>query len=433
VLVRNLREGLGFTLFEGQPYLWYSPVWYWCCAALPAGIPMELLAGLLSSLCVPVVYLLLRGKGATETRQVAVMAGLLMALSGPLLSFTCHNGPEAFALFLTLGALLLCRAGSRSWIALGAGLLFGVGLLARLTFVFTLPLFVPHLRDRRRALGFLSGMAVPLMVTWWRNHRIITEYPFVFTWDGLATRSADFNLFSTMVVQMHPAVQEGLRTLHELVVPWPEWIRGPQGIAWGLLLFMLCCLAGLILCRRWHLLATGAITLLYFLVLDGSMSSNFFRIYLVLFPALFIAVAVTAGRLRSRGGRVGTVAGWGLLAAVLLGGAGMLVPPEPIPLELVTPPEGMLQEERYMVNSSFYHPESLIYRYPDKRFIGMPIDPEQFEEFHRLYEGYGTVLWHDFSVQEKLASHLIGAGGFRVVGKATNAYGREYTLLRRRE
>ncbi len=27
-LVENLRRGLGFTLFEGQPYLWYNPGWH---------------------------------------------------------------------------------------------------------------------------------------------------------------------------------------------------------------------------------------------------------------------------------------------------------------------------------------------------------------------------------------------------------------------
>ena len=27
-LVQNLRDGVGFTLFDGQPYIWYQPPWY---------------------------------------------------------------------------------------------------------------------------------------------------------------------------------------------------------------------------------------------------------------------------------------------------------------------------------------------------------------------------------------------------------------------
>ena len=35
LLIDNVRSGAGFTLFDGQPYLWYSPVWYHIAAVAP--------------------------------------------------------------------------------------------------------------------------------------------------------------------------------------------------------------------------------------------------------------------------------------------------------------------------------------------------------------------------------------------------------------
>ena len=53
--------------------------------------------------------------------------------------------------------------------------------------------------------------------------------------------------------QMHPAVQEGLRRLHELIVPWPEWIRDPTGIRWGLILLFMFLKAGFIIAIFMHI------------------------------------------------------------------------------------------------------------------------------------------------------------------------------------
>jgi hypothetical protein len=431
LLVRNIREGAGFTLFDGQPYFWYSPVWYYLCAVLPRGWGMDWLAGSLSLLCVPLLYLLLLELDPQKRRSVAAAGALLMAASGPAIAFTCHYGPEAFALFLTLGALSLCSRRRGIAAAVVAGAAFGVGLAARMNFVFASPLFLPWIGRRSRWAGFLAAAAAPLALTWWRNHRIVAAHPFVFTWDGMATRSADFNPLSTLVVQLHPAVREGLRRLHEQVVPVPEWFRDPAGIAWGLLLFMLCGAVCLLACRRVHLILAGSATLGYFLMLDSSMSSNFFRIYLVLFPAFFLAVALTAGRLWKRRRRLGLWAGWGLVALMLLGGASLLRPPSGLTLELVTPPDGLLTGQAYMVNSSFYHPESLIFRYPEKRFVGMPLDPEQFEEFRTLYPGYDSILWHDFSVQDGLARYLREDPAWRLLRGGANDYGRRYVVLRK--
>jgi tetratricopeptide (TPR) repeat protein len=100
-----------------------------------------------------------------------------------------------------------------------------------------------------------------------------------------------------------------------------------------------------------------------------------------------------------------------------------------IPLEQVTPPPELLHEDRYMVNSTFFHPESLIYRYPQRQFIGLPLRPEAFEEFRREFPGYDAVLWHDFSVQDDLLAYLLGPGGYRQEREARNAHGLRYRVL----
>jgi hypothetical protein len=432
LLIQNIRAGVGFTLFDGQPYLWYSPLWYYVAAALPEWIGVQWLAGLLSALSVPAVYLLLRCPPLHAGCKIALVGGVLMAASGPVVTYTCHYGAEAPALFLAVVALLLCSATSRSPAALLAGLLFGAALVLRLNFALIALLFLPALRYPLRGAALAAGTAIPLLLTWWRNHRIISDYAYVFTWDGLATRTADFGPLSTLVCQMHPAVREGLRRLHELVVPWPEWIRGPGGISWGLLLLMVCSLACLLLCRRWHLLLTGLLALAYLLLLDRSMSSNFFRIYLPLLPVFFLAVALCAGRLWRLKSPTAPWLGWTLVGLVILAGAGMLLPPPPMPIEMVTPPPELLEGDFYMVNSSFYHPESLIYRYPGKRFIGMPLEAAEFPEFRRLYPEYEQILWHDFSVQEGLARYLRQESGYRVERQGPNAFGRLYVVLRDR-
>lgn len=421
-LVRNLREGLGFTLFADQPYLWYSPVWYRIAALAPEALGLDVLAAVFSLLAVPPVYLLLRGEGGS--RATAAAGGLLMAASGPVVAFTCHYGPEALALCLVLWAAVLALSCRSPLAAAAAGILFGLGLVLRLNFAFSVFLFLPLLRRPGRALALLGGSAVPLAATWWRNHSIIADHAWLFTWDGLATPGADFTPLSTLVVQMHPAVQEGLRRLHEIVVPAPEWLG-----SWGTLLFMLLGVVGVLLCRRADVTLTVVLTLGYFLLLDTTHSSNFFRIYLVVFPAFFLGLARASAMLRdSLRGLRGELPAWGLIALPLIGGASMLVPRPMLPLEMVTPPPDLLTADAYMVNSTFFHPESLIYRFPEKRFIGMPLDPARFEEFRRTFPQYRTVLWHDFSVQDELADYLTSSD-YRVVARAVNDRGRRYTVL----
>ena len=167
--------------------------------------------------------------------------------------------------------------------------------------------------------------------------------------------------------------------------------------------------------------------MLYFLLFDDSLSSHFFRIHLVVFPAFFIGIALTAQRLWDDGPK--RWAALALLALPILSGAPLLRPAPMVPLEAVTPPPGFLDGDRYMVNSSFYHPESLIYRYPNKQFIGLPIDPAQLGEFLGHYPDYREVLWHDFSVQPEVAEDLARRAEASRVRESVNGYGRRYRLL----
>ncbi len=244
----------------------------------------------------------------------------------------------------------------------------------------------------------------------------------------MATRSEDFDLLSTLVVQLHPAVQEGLRRLHEQTVPLPEWIASQGRPAWGLLTFMLCGFLGLLLARRASLVLCAASAVGYFLLFDHSMSSHFFRIYLVVFPAFFLALAVSVNRLRESlprwGGRIAAA----LAVLMLLAGARQLEPGPMVPLEAVTPPENLLRADSYAVNSGFYHPESLIYRFPDKRFIGLPLLPEQYDEFRRARGEDPEVLWQPFSVQDELKAAIERDPRYRRAEAARNGHGRLYLV-----
>jgi hypothetical protein len=430
-LVANIRAGRGFTLFDGQPYLWHHPAWYYLSAALPAGVGAQWLAGALSLLSVALVWRWVRAL-RPGSPWAAGAAALLAAAFGPLVSFTCHQGPEAFALALTLGALVLAAARAGVAAAAAAGALFGLAVAARAQFALNGFLFVPFLAGRRRAAAWVAGAAAPLAAAWWRNHETIASHPWVFTWDGLATRSADFTFFSTLLIQAHPAVREGLRRLHETIAPAPLWFRGPDGVAWGPLLFLLTGGACLFASRRRELALAAGTAAVALLLFDRSLSSHFYRIWLGVFPVLIAAVALAADRLRASAvgrGRVPALLAGGLVALTLASGLGELFPQPMYPLEAVTPPPELLREPAYLVNSTFYHPEAPAYRYPDRRFIGLPLDPAQVDDFLAAYPGYRAVLWHAGGVQDAVARHLVESRGYRPARRGANAFGLEYTVL----
>jgi len=429
-LLSNLRAGKGFTLFEQQPYVWYAPLWYRIAAFLPESIDAAWVAGLFSAAAVALLALWLGASEDAALRKGAPWAAFCAAGFGPLVAFTCHYGAEAFALACLLAALAVW-ARSRGWLpALGAGLLFGVAVSARLSLAFDAFLFLPVLRGPRRAAALAAGAAFPLGLHWLRNYLVLSSQDWVFLWDGLAVRTARFNPLTTFFLQGHPDLAEGLRRLHAQLVPWPEWIVDAKGVRFDLIAFMALALAATIAARRWALLLAAGTTLAYLLVGDRTHSGNFFRLYVGLFPVFCAAFGLVAARFweRPRGRWLAPA----VPAAVLLAGLRFLKPDPMYPVEMVTPPAEALPRDAYMVSCGMYQPESLMWRYPGKRFIGLPLLPADFADFHASFPGYRAVIWHAPSVQQELGGALVTDAGFVIVRDVTNEYERRYGILEER-
>ena len=165
-------------------------------------------------------------------------------------------------------------------------------------------------------------------------------------------------------------------------------------------------------------------------VLDPTGSGRYFRPYVGLFPLFFAILAGLAGRVAAKARRRPGPVLAAAAAFVVLCGAASFFPQPAVPIEMVTPPPGFLAESGYLVNSGFFHPESLIRAYPEKSFVGLPLAAAEFAEFRRAFPGYRFVLWHrDFSVQDGLAAHLAAAGLAVPRGSAVNVFGRRYEVF----
>jgi arylsulfatase A-like enzyme len=425
-LVRSMRDGF-FSLFADQPYLWYGPTWYGFAALWPEALRVEWLSAVLSSLSVVLVFFIAADafrERARATRGALVTAGLT-ALCGPVIAYTCHPGPESLSLLLALVAVLLCSRSGAVWLAAAAGFAAGLAVVLRTPFAFLFPMVLPQLAVPSRLSAFAVGGSLPLLATGLRNHAIIRAHPFVFTWDGLATPSDGFGWLSTLVPQLHPDIATALRRLHERTMPDPEWIWRGDEPAWGLLTIVVGGVIALGVSRRWIWIFSVGVALGWFAMFDETLTSNFFRIHLPLLIVYFLAV----GWLAAGGGGTGRV-GLALAVAMLVGGIGLYRSPGMPALEAVTPPENLLREDAYMVNSGYFHPAGLVYRFPDKRFIGMPLDPKRFDAFRAAFPQYRSILWHGFSVQTELGAHLKASGRFPVAERARNAAGHRYAVLR---
>jgi len=293
-----------------------------------------------------------------------------------------------------------------------------------MNFAFNLLLFAPVLRRGRRAASLAAGLAIPAGLTFWRNYRTLRDYEYVFSWDGLATRSDDYGMFSTLVVQAQPTVQRAAERFYETVMPTPEWMD-----RWDLLLFMGIGVVCVLLSRRIPVILAGGGMLAFFLVFDHTHSSHFFRVNVPLVPVFLMAIAMVVGRAVRSGRRIASAGAWALVGLTLLAGAGHLTPQDMYRLDEVTPPPGLLTEDAYMVTGGFYQPESLVYRYPETDFVGMPLDPQEFERFRKEYREYRAILIHDVSIQGGLARRLLGSGRYEVVRAATNRFGHWYLVL----
>jgi len=432
-LIDNIRSGAGFTLFDGQPYIWYNSIWYHLAAAFGPADKAAWLSAALAMLSLIVFFLfLLRSE---RSFVPALAGGLLLAAYGPLITFTGGYGSESLALLLVLLACLLATCRQSRTAVVAAGILFGMALLSRINFLFTVFLLLPLLTGRRSRILFLLAASLVIMSGWLHNQAVIGSHPYLFTWDGMATRSRDYTLFSTLVPQLHATVAAATRTLYEQVAPLPFdfFSRGPA--AWGNVVFLLLGTGCVLATARIGLIAATLAPLVWFGLCDTTLSTNFFRHYLAIFPPLFIGIAIVCGRIRLATRDRGRLVrfSWTLvpLAAIISGLP--YLQPQPMPsLEALTPPPQLLSGEYYMVNSGLYHPESLIRRYPGKHFIGMPLDPARFEEFARDYPHYTTIVWHrQFSVQDALLRYLTDSGGYRVVARASSQAGLEYLILER--
>jgi hypothetical protein len=428
MLIRNLRAGLGFTLYAGQAYVWYSPLWHELAARAPAWLEPDALAAGFSTLVSPLLYVLVR-RTDPGARAPALVAALVWAVSGPMVAFTCHYGEEALAVFALAASLCLAGADRRVASALAAGLSLGIALMLRANLAPTALLALPLLRTPRRALVLALGTALPLALAWHRNHLAIDAAPFVFAWDGLAVQTADFDALSTLFVQQHPAVTEALHALHAQVVPHFEWLAGPSGARPASVAFMASGFAALALARNPWLAASGLLSAGYLVFFDRTLSSHYFRVWLGVFPVFCLAAAELVRRAFARPSRVERAGALVLLAGLVLGGAGWLRPAAEIPLAEVTPPEELLRDDAYCVTSGFY-PESLMYRFPEKRFLGLPLRAREFEAFIAVYPECRVVLTKNIGVQGELLDYLLRSG-FRVDGASTNAYGVHWSVLKR--
>lgn len=435
ILIDNIRQNTGFTLFADQTYIWYNALWYHLAALWGPGIYAGWLTSLLSLIsAILFFYFLLRTE---KSIAAALSGGFLVALYGPLITFTTGSyGAESFAFFLIVLSCLLATYKSSRMPAILAGCLFGIAIVARMNFVFNVFLILPLLADRGKKVIFLGMMTIVCAVTWWHNHNVISAHPYIFTWDGIATKSSDYNLVSTLIPQLHPAVVRATHDLYGRVMPIPFDFVSRGVAAWGNVVFMVVGTGCVLLTRRWWLILSILFPLLFFGLFDKTLSTNFYRHYLAVFPSLFIGISIISEQLRhylsrKRGGRIRTL--WPILIIiVLLSGLPYLRPKSMAPLKMVTTPPDVMTEVCYLVNSGFYHPESLVRRYPDKKFIGMPRNPEQFEDFIRYYPKYTNIVWHrQFSIQEDLLRYLIDSGRYQIVAASTNPMGIKYLLLQK--
>jgi hypothetical protein len=355
----------------------------------------------------------------------------MMAAFGPAIAYSCTYGSESFALFLMLLALLLAAYRSDFSSVLVCGLLFGMALVSRMNFAFNLFLFIPLLKNRRNIIVFLMAIAAVFSLVWIGNNAVINGNAFIFTWDGLATRSNDYNLLSTLVPQMHPAVSEGNRILYEKVMPFPDWLHSRGQIQWGPAFFVLSSVVCLALSGRPWLIAAGIVPMIYFNLFEKTLSANFFRHYVALFPVFFMGISVFVEKIGQKNNEFIHYIRILAVVFVLVSGVGHLKPSTMFPVEWAVPPAEMTTGEYYMVNSGFFHPESLVFYHPDKRFIGMPLYPEQFDEFAQHYPKYaGSIIWQlNFSVQNDLLKYLTESGRYRIDKMMNNEYGVEYLLL----
>jgi len=169
------------------------------------------------------------------------------------------------------------------------------------------------------------------------------------------------------------------------------------------------------------------------LFVDKTLSSHFFRNWVGLFPLLFLGCAISIARIGKFSFKFQAICGATLVVGLLACGIPDLTPKRMIPLEVTLPPEKFLNRDYYMVNSGFYHPSNLCYRYPSKHFIGMPLSPQRFENFQKQYPEYRLLIWREsFNIQQPLLQHIKNSCKYSKSECEENLYGFNYCLLRKK-
>jgi hypothetical protein len=430
-LVRNIRNGLGFTLFDGQPYIWYSPLWYYLVASVAEPENIKWVSTIIGGFTAPLfsLFLFRYTKGSLTA---AIVGGLLMAGFGPVIVYSCQLGAEAFAMFLFVCALFIGSYQDKKLSSFFSGILFGLSVAARLQFSLAMFVFFSVVTNKIGRFFFIIGTSVPLLIHWIRNSIVINKYNFIFTWDGMATHRSEYNLISTLAVQLHPSVVKANRMLYEIIVPLPQWLFSDDRFRWEFIFFFVISFTCVLFSRNFFLFLSVCITVFYFLFFDETLSAHFLRNWIGLFPLLFIGCAVYLSSLSHKSVVFRRIYIPFLVAALLFCGIFELIPRMRIPpLEAVNPPEELLQDDYFMVNSGLYNPESLCYRYPSKSFIGMPFSPERFDEFQNHYPAYRLIVWREsFNIQHDLYEFLVNSGQYVEVSRKKNVYGLEYLLLK---
>jgi len=431
-LVRNLRAGLGFTLFDGQPYFWYPSPWYRVAALAPPA-EMKWVAAAFSTLAAPLFALFVAR--ALRCRRAGLAGGLAFALCGPLVQHAGQLGAEGFALFLLCGALAVSTV-PRPAVAGGAsGVLFGLAVVSRLQLgVFGL-LFVPMLKRARSGVLFVALALLAPAWVWIHNHEILSTHPIVFTWDGLATPASSYGPVTTLAPQLHRSVVESNARLYEAAFEHgPEWLfTGSGRLRLELLALVALGLAGLVAGRCGFAGLAALVTMLAMGPLDATHSGWFERNWFGLLPLLCLGVGAFAARWAHRGWRTGGGAlAAGLLVLFVALGAPSFRQPEIWPIEAVTPPPDLLQERCYFVGGGFYHPQGVLWRYPDKRILGLPRDAAMLDELLERYPDCRAMLWHPFAaetVQRELFEFVRASPRFRAVANTVNEANYAYLVV----
>ena len=427
VLIRNIQTGNGFTLFNNQPYLWYSPIWYYFAAFFTLFFNIKLLIIAISAIC-SVLFFFFVYK-TEKSLSVAFTAGILFAVYPPNAVYTSSFGSEPFSLLLIFTALmlLLYKPDNYLFVCL-SGLIFGISLSCRINFIFLFFLVIP-LINKKKLIIFVSAISLLFFLSCLRNYLIIHSYSYLFSWDGLATKTDSYNIISTFIPQLNKTVEVAISELHKSIFKYPEWFINERKIQFGTISFILLSLVSVVYTKRIYFYFAGILPFIYFTFFDNTLSGYFFRIYLPLFPIYFISIALSVNKLFNRS----TNKKFFIFAVSLMvfaSGCPYLFPRDITVLKNLTPPDQFINKKYYMVNSGYFHPENLIYKYPDKKFIGMPLNYSDFDNFTKNFPKYKNILWHiEFSIQDNLLIWLIQSKKYKVIKYETNNAGLEYVLL----